>query len=518
LRVPFLPPERVVGAMMLFRWKIVLVLSGLLGAACVHQPKSESIVERIPRLIRDFAVPGVAVVVIDGGKVTQTESFGYADVGHLRPVTKETTFNVGSISKNATAWGVGSLGLDLDDPIERHLLSFRFGPSGFDSKEVTLRRVLSHTAGLSLAAVDGVLHTPEPLSDWLKRVDIIAKPGAGFLYSGGGYGLLQQLIEDVSGESFPGFMQERVFARLGMKRTAYEWNDALMRDAAVPYSSWGEPVPYEQFSATAAGGLVTTAPALARLALASLTPEAAFMEAPIGPDHRTGLGYFVETLTNGRRAVGHTGANPGWAAMYLVVPEAKAGIVILTNSDNGWELIRAAACSWLKSTAGAGTKRYCMASVAAKLFATTQRDGLAAAVSEYRALRLASSADYELAETELNRLGYRFLRRQRIREAIAFLSLNVESFPRSSNAHQSLSEALLAAGNRDAAMTELREALRLDPSNQQATEDLEGMNNRLKVITRRAYGFRTYRATEVALYHSLGKLPEPHALSAHRFC
>ena len=51
-----------------------------------------------------------------------------------------------------------------------------------------------------------------------------------------------------------------------------------------------------------------------------------------------------------------------------------------------------------------------------------------------------------------------------------------------------------------------------------STGVVEGMNNRLKVITRRAYGFRTYRATEVALYHSLGKLPEPHALSTHRFC
>ena len=112
-----------------------------------------------PGWLEQASVPGAAVAVIRNGEVVATRGYGFADVAKSIPVTPTTGFNIGSISKTIAAWGVMTLvergELDLDAPVETYLTRWHFPESEFDEKGVTIRRLLSHTAGLSLHGYPG---------------------------------------------------------------------------------------------------------------------------------------------------------------------------------------------------------------------------------------------------------------------------------------------------------------------------------------------------------------------------
>ncbi len=111
----------------------------------------------IPQLLHDFTVPGAAVAIIENGEIVLQKGYGFSDIEKNTKVDTKTGFNIGSISKTIAAWGVMKLvqegKLDLDAPAEKYLTRWHLPESEFDSNEVTIRRLLSHTAGLSLHSV-----------------------------------------------------------------------------------------------------------------------------------------------------------------------------------------------------------------------------------------------------------------------------------------------------------------------------------------------------------------------------
>ena len=119
--------------------------------------------QKIPQLLNDFIVPGTAIAIIENGEVILQKGYGYSNVDKGIKVTKTTGFNIGSISKTIAAWGVLKLvqegKIDLDAPAEKYLTRWHLPTSEFDSDKVTIRRLLSHTAGLSLHGYPG--WTPE---------------------------------------------------------------------------------------------------------------------------------------------------------------------------------------------------------------------------------------------------------------------------------------------------------------------------------------------------------------------
>ena len=170
-------------------------------------------------------VPGVAVAVIRDGKMAWIQTIGYADLAARKPVTSETIFNIGSISKLVSAWGFMQLtekGLvKLDDPVDPYLTRWHLPKSEFDQSKVTLRRILSHTAGLSVHGYGGsdqgtaLLSVEESLNGKTKRngetVHLISDPGTKWEYSGGGYTLAQLLLEEKTHQSFATYMKQNVF-------------------------------------------------------------------------------------------------------------------------------------------------------------------------------------------------------------------------------------------------------------------------------------------------------------------
>jgi len=202
-------------------------------------------------------------------------------------VDVNTVFQTASLSKWITAWGVMALvqegKLDLDAPVSTYLTRWALPESKFDNKRVTARRLLSHTAGLTdgLGYAGFVPNAVVPsLEETLKRpdadpgvsgtIEVGYEPGTEWQYSGGGYAILQLLIEEVSGESFEGFMQRVIFRPLVMVRSSYSWTPAEGSTLATFYDIDSKPTTHYRYSAVAAVSLYTSVADLTRFIQAHL--------------------------------------------------------------------------------------------------------------------------------------------------------------------------------------------------------------------------------------------------------
>jgi CubicO group peptidase (beta-lactamase class C family) len=311
-------------------------------------------------------VQGASVALVRNGKMVWSKGYGQADAARGLPVTADTVFQMGSISKPVTAWGVMRLAeqgrIDLDVPVETYLSRWHLPASPFDSDGVTVRRLLSHSAGLSAQDYSPLLTRPLPsLEESLAGesggvnarsgrddVRIAMEPGQQFNYSSGGFTILQLVIEEVTGEDFSVYMQREVLDPLGMSSSTFQWRAEMRASTALGYDDAVQPLPTSLLTERAAGGLYSTATDVARFMAAGmpgpdgeapgrgvLTPETfSLMTAAFTlPDQmRASLGYEVDTLPNGSTGVGHGGSNAGTSTQFLTLPDRGEGIVVLSNS------------------------------------------------------------------------------------------------------------------------------------------------------------------------------------------
>lgn len=258
------------------------------------------------------------------------------------PVDRDTQFQVASLSKWATAWGVMTLveqgKLDLDVPVSTYLTRWTLPPGEFND-QVTVRRLLSHTAGLtdglgyngfepgvpvqSLEASLTKAADAMPGSDGVTRVG--KRPG-GFAYSGGGYTLLQLLVEEVSGQPFNSYMTQAVFAPLGMTRSTYVL-EAEPTNLAEFHDVDGSRAIHYRFTALAAASLYTSAADMARL-IAAHTPG------PNGEPAGRGV-LSPETLAAMRKPHARQfGADIWGLGVILYAPDGQGGFVIGHDGSN----------------------------------------------------------------------------------------------------------------------------------------------------------------------------------------
>ncbi len=313
----------------------------------------------------DSAHSGNAVfALIEGGSVYDEHTASVGD-----PVDRDTVFQVASLSKWITAWGVMALveegEIDLDAPVSTYLSRWTLPESGFDPHGVTARRLLSHTAGLT----DGLGYagfepgTPvQTLEESLTRtadaspgasgvVQVGYEPGSEWQYSGGGYTLLQLLIEEVTGESFEAYMQRSVFQPLGMSHSTFQWTPDRGSKLATFYGVDSEPATHYRFTALAAASLYTSVSDLTRFIQAHLRlggepvgravlepetiqemwrPHASQMGQDIW-----GLGTILYASNNeGGFVVGHDGNNePAINTAARFNPKTGNGIVMLETGN-----------------------------------------------------------------------------------------------------------------------------------------------------------------------------------------
>lgn len=337
--------------------------------------KTHNIYDRM----KHYRVPAVSIAVINGGRVEWAKGYGETEAGTGRMVDTETLFQVASIGKPVTSAGVLRLAergmLDLDRDVNDYLRSWRLPENEFTRQTaVTLRELLSHTAGTTVHGFPGYalgsdLPTPVEILDGTPpcntppvRVDI--PPCTQYRYSGGGYVIVQQVMEDALGRPFENTMRELVFEPADMHRTFYYLRlpASLEKNAAFAYLADGSPVEggyhlYPEYGAGA--GLWSTPSDLARFAIeiqnsyagepGSLLDEktASAMLTPRLASY--GLG-FVLSQRSGDMVFSHNGGNRGYRNLFAAYARTGRGAVIMTNSDVGNlladEIVRAIAAAY----------------------------------------------------------------------------------------------------------------------------------------------------------------------------
>jgi len=341
--------------------RIQHIEDNLLPAAFVAGEKPETVT--LASAMRQLGVPGVSVAFIHEGRIEWTDQVGVARLGGP-PVDARTVFQAASISKPVTAMVVMTLvqtaGLDLDRDVNTYLRTWKV-PDSPDTvvERVTLRRLLSHTAGISVHGFGGyaagepvpsliqVLNGAKPANSAPVRVEDV--PGARWSYSGGGYEIVQQLLTDLNRRPFAKLLEERVLAPTGMQRSSFEQPiaAALRANAATPYDSKGQPIAggAHTYPEQAAAGLWTTPSDLARLIInfqrslagggdGIVSPAVAHEMLRAEGKSSWGLGFGVGGTDSGHPYLIHEASNAGFRALLVAFAEGD-GIVVMTNGDRG---------------------------------------------------------------------------------------------------------------------------------------------------------------------------------------
>ena len=365
--------------------------------------------------------------------------------------------------------------------------------------------MLSHTAGLSLHGYPGwspkdTLPTIEESLNGKTNgpgpVKIIMKPGTKYQYSGGGFTILQLIIEEVTGQKFEDYMQKQILNPLGMTNSSYKIDNKILAASAFEYDNFGEKIPFERFTAQAAAGLHTTIEDFTRFAFANLyhyqkkenpVLPAAIVQQMMQPvpaakgSYGYGLGYEVDMRKILKGLRGHNGDNAGWHAMFRVNPATNDGFILFTNGGAGYNVINMIFCEWINWKTGKSLMKGCYIkqSIATKLKRIIDDKGIENIADTYEILKEEQADKYNFSESQLNNLGYYYMGRKELKKAVALLKINVEAFPNTYNVYDSYGEALLAYGAQEEAIENYKKSVKLNPGNENGIKVL----NKLGIST-----------------------------------
>jgi CubicO group peptidase (beta-lactamase class C family) len=312
--------------------------------------------------MKDHNIVGVSIAIIDDGEIRTAKGYGFAEKSAATRVTTNTLFQAGSVSKPVAALAalrmVEDGRLSLDGDVNRSLKRWQVPENEFTKVEkVTLRRILSHSAGLTVHGFPGyaadspvptlleILDGSQPANTEAIRVDVV--PGSTSRYSGGGYTVMQQMMIDVAGKSFPELMREAVLTPLRMTASTYEQPLPANRVtlAATGYDAKGKEIKGKAhiYPEMAAAGLWTTPSDLARFAI-SIQQALAAKSNPVISSSMThhmltvqkgsnGLGLFLNGSGKTLRFE-HGGRDEGFATLLLADAESGHGVVIMINAND----------------------------------------------------------------------------------------------------------------------------------------------------------------------------------------
>ena len=343
----------------------LLALCLLLPAFSVAQPahlapeKRAHLETAISRFMAANSVPGVSVAVVENAAVEWTAGFGTADLENLAPATSRTLYRLASISKSITAtaalllWQQGKL--DLDAPVQKYCPAF---PQ--KDTPITTRELLGHLGGIRHyksesqddPEIGNTKHFPNPIQggvDFFKNDALVAKPGTEFHYSTQGFTLAGCAIEGASGENYVDYVRKNVLAPAGMTHTVVD-----DRFAIVPYRTRfyskdkSGAITNAEFLDSSykipGGGWLSSADDMAQFEVAMLNDRLVarttrdLMWTPLKPgDGKEDL-YALGWGTGkdlGVLDVGHGGGQQGTSTFFMMVPERRAGVVVLINLDGG---------------------------------------------------------------------------------------------------------------------------------------------------------------------------------------
>ena len=342
---------------------IQAVENGLIPAVVVRgaPPKTYSLLERM----KYYNVPGVSIAVVKDGGLLWAKGYGLGNTQTGDSVTQGTLFQAGSISKPIAALAVLKLWengqLDLDTDVNSYLKGWKLEETSYTTdQKVTLRRLLTHTGGVTVHGFPGYSQTDE-FPDIIQvlngegntpRITTDTIPGALWRYSGGGYTVMEKVVEDVSGQPLEMYMRDHVFPALQMDQSTYQQplGSEYASLASAAFNGEGEQLEglWNNYPEQAAAGLWTTPTDLARYCIeiqemmggkngGLLKPETvqAMLTRHMGD---WGLGPALQKEGDSL-LFGHGGKNEGFSNNMLAFAHEGKAMIVMTNADQGVDLM-----------------------------------------------------------------------------------------------------------------------------------------------------------------------------------
>jgi CubicO group peptidase (beta-lactamase class C family) len=312
-----------------------------------------------------LGLPGLSIGIVHDQILVWARGFGHADVDRREPATPDTLYRIASVTKLFTSTAILKLRdagkLRLDDPLGGHLPWFCIGRSEKDAAPITIRHLLTHTAGLPREAgspywSDGKFPSPEEIRERLPELQTVLPVGTEWKYSNLGLTLAGEVVAAASGRAYAEYITEEILAPLGMRGTSVLTPAPGQPGLATGYtrrlpSAPRQPAPFtDGRGITAAANMTTCVSDLARFAMLQ------FRDGPAGgaqvlhgstlremhrvhwiePDWAAGWGLgFRITREKGATYVGHSGRLRGFRTLFHLCPADKIGVIVMINADDG---------------------------------------------------------------------------------------------------------------------------------------------------------------------------------------
>lgn len=448
--------------------------------------QNDTIRVQLAEIIKEVNIPGLQLVYSKNGKF-QAYNIGHISNGSDQMVTSNTIFEAASLSKSVFAYAVMRLYdrgiINLDTP----LLNY-YGPyKRFDIKNpaysrITARMVLRHTTGLPNWGNDST-------------ATLLFPPDSCFSYSGEGYLFLQRILEKKLNKQLDQIMQKEVFTPLRMENSSYVWINKF--DTVSSFGNSPEEINRHK-NANAAYSLLTNAKDYSiflkalingkglrkstyKMMLEKSTSAKRFNTPSNDADPYIdwGLGVGLQQNEMGK-AIWHWGDNGDFKSFYMAFPDKNETLVYFTHSRNGLFITedilnlffgsqKYRAIKWL----GSGYNNPQSVKI---LKAAILNRGYEHSIEVVNELK-GKDPNFHLTENDLNELGFLLLRSGRKTDAIEIFKLNLNLYPQSSNAYDSIAEAYEANGDNEPALINFKRCLELNPKNEYASERIKKLES-----------------------------------------
>jgi CubicO group peptidase (beta-lactamase class C family) len=332
------------------REKVLAYLKEKGAKTDLPMPSFDKLADRIFKSAQSGITPGVSVLVSENGRILYEKGFGYADVGNKVPVTPDTKFRIGSITKQFVAASILTLQeegkLSVQDKMSKFVPGFPRGD------EVTIQHLLTHTSGIhSYTERPGFEKyltlpvTPAALVDTIKSHPYDFNPGDKYMYNNSGYFLLGYIVEKLSGRSLPDYLKETFFKPLGMNNTGIYQTQLVLDNEAYGYSYRNDTVikavNWDMSWAGGAGAIYSTTKDLFiwneavfnGKVLSDKSRQAAFAPTILNDKQKIDYGYgWGISDFRGNKLIAHSGGLNGFVSYLERQPEKKVTVVVLCNS------------------------------------------------------------------------------------------------------------------------------------------------------------------------------------------
>jgi CubicO group peptidase (beta-lactamase class C family) len=334
----------------------ILLLSLGVQSALAAPPDPRLVASRIEDTLREQGVISASVAVGNADTILWARSFGPANLEKNRHSDIRTSYSLASVTKPITATAIMRLvdegKIDLDRPINDYLGAAKLVAFTGDARDATVRRVLDHTAGLpwhvDYFLATGTSRRPSMEETIARSGKIMMPPGETHRYSNLGYGLLEYVIERVSGQSYADYVREHIFAPLGLRDSFVATNPNLPANSATRYTAERRPIAFYDVDHRGASSVFMSASDLVRFGQAHLAARQGRSKLLSAASAREmerrqnellpasdyyALGWAVVDM-NDHHTIGHGGSMPGAAAQLLIATETNQVFAVLINRDS----------------------------------------------------------------------------------------------------------------------------------------------------------------------------------------